>query len=152
MLNKNTVIKIGAVKKVFERYEYKININTERVDGGQLTWLTAVGNGRSMFSLQLSLYENKISEIKVQGIDTLCFKDFTYSKELELEGYKNSRREIVKEIVYAIRKVNDNAYVLKESLIKELHIALTNNKLLEKYYEVSNEIEVLMNKFEDDAM
>nr|DAU20232.1 MAG TPA: hypothetical protein [Bacteriophage sp.] len=51
MLNKNTKIKISVIKKVFEKHNYKININTERVDGGQLTWLTAIGNNRSMFSL-----------------------------------------------------------------------------------------------------
>lgn len=152
MLNKNTKIKISVIKKVFEKHNYKININTERVDGGQLTWLTAIGNNRSMFSLQLSLYENKTSKIKTQGIDTLCFRDFTYSKELELIDYENNRKQIVKEIMFAIKSVNKNTLVLRDKLIKELHIALTNCKLLEKYYEVSDEVEVLMNKFEDDAM
>ena len=50
------------------------------------------------------------------------------------------------------KEVHENAFVLPEELINELYIALTNSKLLEKYYEVSNEVKMLINKIEDDAM
>lgn len=151
MLNKNTVIKIGVVKKVFERYNYTITINTERVNGGQLTWLSAIGNDR-MFSLQLNLFEKKESVIKAQSINTLCFKEYTCEKELDFVDYKNSRKKITKKIIQIIKEVHENAFVLPEELINELYIALTNSKLLERYYEVSNEVKMLINKIEDDAM
>lgn len=151
MLNKNTKIKIGIVRKVFERYNYTVAINTERVNGGQLTWLSAIGNDR-MFSLQLNLFEKKESVIKAQSINTLCFKEYNCEEELDFVDYENSRKKITKKIIQIIKEVHENAFVLPEELINELYIALTNSKLLERYYEVSNEVKILMNKFEDDAM